>query len=229
MFLNARELSIMNIAIDLILSAVFALFVVFGALKGFAKIIYSAASYFFAFVVSRAACTFLASFVYAHFIRDICLSTLSSAGVTISSTVGEIVSALPSWLSYSVGAIGLGNVYDLTSSVAGDIEADFLSPLITTALKSLIFIVLFILITIILKLISGISGGLGLLKPVKKADRALGALFGALEGALLCFAVCIVLRFICSFVAVEGIRTAVDESYICRFNQILSRAVGLTV
>lgn len=174
-------------------------------------------------------CAPLAGTVYDRFLHERVLTmaeeniqnmddatmTVGYANAALDSLPGAAVRAAES-VGVDVGALQ-SKTTQIPHATAAEVERVCLAPIVTAALKVVLFLILLILIGVLAQLALRPVGKLLHKTPiVGKTDRALGAVFGLLKGAVLVAVLAMLLRIAGGIVEGEFAR-AVDSSKVIAF------------
>ncbi len=150
------------------------------------------------------------------------IQSAADATMTVTYT-SEVLDDLPDMVVKAAGSMGVdvpalqSKTEQLPHETAAAVERTVLAPIITTALKALLFLVILLATGFLVQLVLTPVGKVLHKTPViGTTDRALGAVFGLLKGAVL-IAVLAMLLHVAGSVAEGEFSRAVDNSKVVSF------------
>ena len=188
--------------LDIIFLAVIIIFIISGAIRGFARAIMNIAAVVASAILSNLLSGVISDWIFNSFVRNDLIANLNNAVTNTEISVNSALGDLPGWVSSVVSFfcnlfnfdeqrlvdcfVGTASTAKLTAVQVTD---NFVKPIVTGIFSFFIAIILFILLII---------------------NRVLGGVFGAAEGivvALICLAVLAVIMDFTNSTAVlnEGI------------------------
>ncbi len=227
----------MEYIVDIILAILLVICMIVGWKRGFVKSLMDLASNLIAFIVARIVSVQLAPTFYSQYFEQKAHDTLSrelaSAGGSAVSQVQSAFDSIPDSLNGFLGLIGidkqsmaveLSQKLEQGGSEAVDVlMTNIVSPVVTSALKLLIFVVAFALAVLLLKIVTLILDKLTELPAVKQANEIFGLLFGAIKGVIVVAVLCFALEFAAGIIDNESFISVVESSkLISVFDNILN-------
>lgn len=209
--------------LDIIFLAVIIIFIISGAIRGFARAIMNIAAVVASAILSNLLSGVISDWIFNSFVRNDLIANLNNAVTNTEISVNSALDDLPGWVSSVVSFfcnlfnfdeqrlvdcfVGTASTAKLTAVQVTD---NFVKPIVTGIFSFFIAIILFILLIIIFKLIIKLVNKLFELPVISPINRVLGGVFGAAEGivvALICLAVLAVIMDFTNSTAVlnEGI------------------------
>ena len=177
--------------LDLIVIALFILFIVIGAVRGAARSLFGLVSSFAAYLVGTWLAGLASTGLYDLFVRPTVNGIIEDwIGKLADGTVAEAKEAIPAWLYSAMKLSGckLDNIGEFTSSASQKIAADVNSavqPIIVGFVSVILTVLLFLVFSFILnKILKEPVLALFHVSIVGKVDRVLGAVIGAVESFL---------------------------------------------
>ena len=184
--------------LDIIFLAVIIIFIISGAIRGFAKAIMNIAAIVASFIISNIFSNVIAEWIFNSFVRNDLISKLNTAVAHTEISVNSALGELPGWVSSVVSFFCNLFSFDeqrLIECFTGNTETakmsavmitdNFVKPIVTGIFAFFIAIIMFILLIIIFKLIIRLVNKLFELPVISPINRVLGGIFGAVEGAVL--------------------------------------------
>ena len=205
--------------LDIIFLAVIIIFIISGAIRGFARAIMNIAAVVASAILSNLLSGVISDWIFNSFVRNDLIANLNNAVTNTEISVNSALGDLPGWVSSVVSFfcnlfnfdekrlvdcfVGTASTAKLTAVQVTD---NFVKPIVTGIFSFFIAIILFILLILIIKLVNKLFE-LPVISPI---NRVLGGVFGAAEGivvALICLAVLAVIMDFTNSTAVlnEGI------------------------
>ena len=205
--------------LDIIFLAVIIIFIISGAIRGFARAIMNIAAVVASAILSNLLSGVISDWIFNSFVRNDLIANLNNAVTNTEISVNSALGDLPGWVSSVVSFfcnlfnfdeqrlvdcfVGTASTAKLTAVQVTD---NFVKPIVTGIFSFFIAIILFILLIIIFKFVNKLFE-LPVISPI---NRVLGGVFGAAEGivvALICLAVLAVIMDFTNSTAVlnEGI------------------------
>lgn len=218
----------MSILLDIILIAIFVVYIILATQKGFVRtvleLVATIAAVFLAFQFSP----IIAQSVYDGFVEEKIVSTIEeNAGENIDTlTVGEeinaVIDSIPDFAISFASSVGV-EVSDIkeqassikidTDNISQSLADEIAEPIVTGALTVIIFIILYIVLSVALKIAAKYISKLFNIPLVKSLNQSLGGVAGAIKGAISLVVICTALRFIFGDSESE-MSTVVDESFV---------------
>lgn len=194
--------------LDLIVLALFVLFIVIGTVRGAARTLFGLVSTFAAYLSAAWLAGLAATGLYRMLIRPSITGIIDDwVGKIASGVVSDAGAALPAWLIGALDLSGkkLGTIADLTAASSGKIAADIdtaVEPIIVGLISTLLTILFFLFIRFILRKLL-MEPVLALFKApvIGTVNRLLGAAIGAVEGLLIVSMLAYLLRLLLPHIA----------------------------
>ncbi len=212
--------------IDIVLIALFVIMIIEGYVRGFLVSLIGILRFFLAVPVSYFASTRLAAPVYENWVRGYIINRITigieNAG-GIDGFVEKAVDGSNPVLSAVSKRFGELSLASLSPDKAAQLITDnLIQNAAMTVLKIAIFLatlVAFYVITAIIIRIVKVRSKKDEDKPLKKANRALGAVFGALKGLVVIFVFCLFASVIISlnFADNSSFVNALEESSVVHY------------
>lgn len=216
----------MSLILDLIVIAVFIIFVCIGIKNGFIKTLVSLIGFIVALVLAIIIANKCSFAIYDRFISDIVKNSISDA---ISSNVGNDVESvianipdlfldLAKALGYDINELVMGNIGEtvqLTAeAVAETISRDIARPIIVNIIRIILFLIAFFVIRLLIGWIGGILNVVDKIPVLRKFNKLLGGILGAVKGLLVVYFICYLVVLLAGFGAdgVLGISTETIEN-----------------
>ena len=213
--------------IDYVCIALLLLFVIAGAVKGFAKIVLRLAGYVAAVLGARFAAAPLVEYIYNRFLHEMVqekLTTLIPSG-SVGASLDEILKAIRGTLSESAYNIAsflhlLPEERTVSQSflTVNAIETTYVQPIITKVLLIITTITLFIVFMVMINIVINISDKKLFKRKkgvVSSANRLLGGVVGLAQGVIPVGALCMLLNVIAPVTQNPGFKEMVSNSLFC--------------
>lgn len=184
--------------LDIIFLAVIIIFIISGAIRGFAKAIMNIAAVVASFIISNIFSNVIADWIFDSFVRNDLITKLNTAAVNTEISVTGALGDLPGWVSSIVSFFSNLFGFDeqrLVECFAGKpisaqmssavIADDFVKPIVSGIFAFFIAIIMFILLLVVFKLIIKLVNKIFELPVISPINRVLGGMFGAAEGLVL--------------------------------------------
>ncbi|MBO5745808.1 MAG: CvpA family protein [Clostridia bacterium] len=192
----------MSIILDLVVVAIFIVFICIGIKNGFIKTLVSLLGFVIALVLALIIANKGAFAIYDGLIADIVKNGVNNA---LSSTVGNdvesIVMNIPEFfldaakaLGYDINEIVMGNLgetVELTAeAVANVVSRDIARPIIGNIIRIVLFLISFFVIRLLIGWIGGILNIVEKIPVLRNFNKLLGGVLGAIKGLLVVYFIC---------------------------------------
>lgn len=195
--------------LDIIFLAVIIIFIINGAVRGFAKSIMNIAAVVASFILTNVLSSAISEWIFNSFVRNDLLAKLNTPVTNTEISVNTALGNLPSWVSGIVSFFCNLFGFDeqrLIDCFAGkavssnlnavQITDNFVKPIVTGIFSFFIAIILFVLLMTVFKLIIRLVNKLFDLPVISPINRVLGGVFGAVEGIIIIIAFLAILAVI---------------------------------
>ena len=198
--------------LDLIFLAVIIIFIISGAVRGFARAIMNIAALVASCILANVFSSVIAGWIFDSFVRNDLISKLNTAVANTEISVNTALGDLPGWVSSIVSFFC--NVFGFDeqrlidcfvgTTASAKISAiqltdSFVKPIVTGIFSFFIAIIMFILLVIIFKLIIKLVNKVFELPVISPMNRVLGGIFGAVEGVVIAIIILGLLSMILSY------------------------------
>ncbi len=221
----------MNIILDIIILAVFIITVVIVTKKGFIRSLVAVVGFVAAIVLSLTFAPPIAEASYTHFIEEAVYNKVhdsvadisNQSEETISSSIENVYSSLPSFISeyakksgYSSDEIVSAITFDDFSSahIASAICDNAIKPSIISILNYILVLVLFIPLIFISRFLAKLIKALIRENILGGLDRVLSIVLGVASGVAFVIVFCIAVSLISNLTNSASLLNAIDSSYI---------------
>ncbi len=218
----------MSLVLDIILVAIFAVFVLSAAKKGFVKTLLELVASILAIVLAYQFSPLVAQGAYDAVVKENLITTIEEQidekfdASTASKKAEVTLDAIPEFMVSIAESAGV-DFNDIKSkissekfsseNIATELVEKVAEPIVIGALTALSFMILAIILLLVLKFLANLISKLFNIPIIGTANKLLGALLGACKGVVVLVFLCTVLNFI--FASGEGeLAVAVNDSAI---------------
>lgn len=218
----------MSIILDVILIAIFAVYVITAAKKGFIRTLLELVAVVAAIFLSFQISPVISQTVYDGFVEKEIVATLEEQisenvdALSVTEKTNAVLDSIPDFavsLASSAG-VEISTIKEQISSqkfdsqnLAQSLVDKIAEPIVVGALTIIIFILLAVVLMIALKFVAKLISKLFDVPLVKSVNKSLGGVLGAVKGALVVVVICTALRFI--FGGGDGeLSVAVNDSFV---------------
>ena len=233
----------MTYILDVIIIALFVLFIVLGYKKGFLSTVIDTFSVGISAVLSYMFCEPVAEGAYNAFVRNLVVTRFTrvlddvSSALSVSEKVNAMIEGLPPSAVKLAEAMGMNfNSLAISVSSGGSLSDEALidlavekigQPIMICVTEVVTFILMFVVLSVVLKFLAGIFKKANDIPALGKLNAGLGGVIGAIKAFAILFVACTAFYFIAGMSGVAPVIDAVNSSIIYGFIIENNPIVGL--
>ena len=219
----------MSILLDIGFLALFVLTVVLAAKRGFFATLMSLAAYVVSLLGAKLLSTALAPQIFERYFADEMRREVIERldGVRAADYVAQFekaIQAIPDYVNGMMQLLGIQKedvIQKLQTSplrkkdMVENVMANFVSPVTTAVIRTLLFVVIAFLLSIVLRFVAeGLNRVIKGLPAIKQINTSLGVVIGVIRGAIIVLLLALCLSVISGFVDNPKLLDAVQHSHV---------------
>lgn len=206
----------MSIVLDIVVVAIFVIFISLGIKNGFIKTLVSLLGFIIALVLALMIANKGAFAIYDGLISDIVKNSISNAiSATTGNDVESIVVNIPEFfldaakaLGYDIKELVMGNLGETleisAEAIAEAISRDIARPIIANIIRIVLFLVSFFVIKLLIGWIGRVLNFVDKIPVLNKFNKLLGGVIGAFKALAVVYLVCYLVVLIAGL-SIEGV------------------------
>ena len=221
----------MSLFLDLIMLAIFLLFILIYAKKGFVKSIFSIAGFVASIILAFYFSAPLSNLAYTKIIEPGILTSIenvvSESGTSLENISNNIWEALPSFVRNNADELNINpenfvnseSLQEGSRTVAQNVSDTIIRPITVQFLKIIFSLIIFVVLSVVFKFVVKFLNKVFSFSIIGKLNSLLGAVLGVIMGIVFALIFVLLVNFI---ISVSGgflffTNEAVDSSKIFRF------------